>query len=82
MGAAASAYQEVKDVCAGDGGSDVITLQSAALVLFRVIPGAQCELQYEHLTCLASAACISFDILSTSFQVLLRATQAGASLSG
>ncbi|GMF30781.1 unnamed protein product [Phytophthora lilii] len=41
--------EEVEDVGLGDSHGDVVALQRAALVLLRVDPGAQTELEDEHL---------------------------------
>lgn len=45
-------HQEIKDVSAGDGSRNIIALQRPALILLGVVPGAQGELQNEHLACL------------------------------
>ena len=52
------AHQEIEDVGTSDGGGNVVALQRAALVLLRVVPRPQCQLQNEHL-----ARLLDFQIL-------------------
>lgn len=72
------AHQEVEDVGAGDGGGDVVPLQSAPLVLLRVRPRAVRQLQNEHLARLHPRNSIVFrslgihDVISPVVTLLTR----------